>query len=487
MAGIHRKPRIMSNSAGQDPTDLAFQLSYGVGGGVEGVVYTTINFFLMFYMTVVVGLTPTTAGIIMLISLTIDALTDPVIGSYSDNWRSSRGRRHPFMLFAIFPLCVSLGLLFSIPPGLEGIVLVVYALLVNISIRLLLGVYAIPYQALSAEIWQDYTVRSRISLFKCFFFSFATLAVLYMGFSLFFAGPEGISDGLAYPWFGWVAALMTLFFGLSCWARTRHFQSRAGIKEGGAGFSVQRFLDDFVELGKNSAFCRVVLGMLIAQAGTGLMFNLNLLTLTYYWKLPPESIKLVTLAFPIGFFLGVPVSKLIGGMVEKHTCIVIANLSMALIFSSVTIVGVFELLAVPSDLAAYALILAMGLVGLVSMSFTVYFFALIPDVVDEHDLLFNCRREGSFFAVVILSAKVAAGLGAVFAGFGLSLIGFSNDMATEAAAFPKRIATNMALLWGLAPASFYVLSTILFLGYRIDKRKHAEILLRLATRRANEV
>ena len=466
------------------PSDLSFQLSYGVGGGVEGVVYTTINFFLMFYLTVIVGLSPSLAGIIMLISLIIDGLTDPIIGSFSDNSRSSRGRRHPFMMFAIFPLCISLGLLFSIPSGLDGSILFIYVLLVNISLRLFLGCYAIPYLALSAELWPDYAVRSKISLFKCFFFSFATVGMLYMAFNLFFDSAEGISDASAYPLFGWVAALLTLFFGLYCWARTRHHKGYIGVAEGTTGFSLQKFLLDFAELSKNGAFCRVVMGLLIAQAGTGVMFNMNLLTLTYFWELSAEFIESATLAFPIGFFLGVPVAKLIISRVEKRTCIIISNLVMALIFSLLAILGAFGFFSVPSDLASYTLVFAMGLIGLVSMSFTVSFYALIPDVVDEHDLLFNTRKEGIFFAVVILSSKVSAGLGAVLAGFGLSLIGFSNDLTTAASAFPEDVAMKMVLLWGVAPAIFYVLSTILFSGYRINKTKHAEILEKLAIRRA---
>lgn len=465
------------------PSDLSFQLSYGVGGGVEGVVYTTINFFLMFYLTVIVGLSPSLAGIIMLISLVIDGMTDPIIGSFSDNSRSPRGRRHVFMLYAIFPLCISLGLLFSIPYGLDGSIVVLYALLSNISLRLFLGVYAIPYQALSAELWSDYSVRSRISLYKCFFFSFATIGTLYMGFSFFFSSPEGISDASAYPLFGWVAALLTLFFGLFCWGTTHLHKEGFDIAEGVTGFSVKRFLLEFVELSKNNAFSRAILGMLIAQTGTGVMFNLNLLTLSYFWGLSTESIERVTLAFPIGFFLGVPVAKLIISRVEKHTCIIASNLALALIYSMLAFLGTSGFLAVPSDLASRLLVAAMGLIGLVSMSFTVSFFALIPDIVDEHELLFSARKEGVFFAVVILSAKVAAGLGAVFAGFGLDLIGFSNDLTT-AAAFPEDVAMRMALLWGLVPAAFCVTSIILFCGYRISKQKHSEILEKLALRRA---
>ena len=475
------------DSSAQKPSDLSFQLSYGVGGGVEGVVYTVINFFLMFYLVVIVGLSPSLAGLILLISLIIDALTDPVIGSCSDNSRSPGGRRHSFMLFAIFPLCIILGLLFSIPSGLHESILFLYVLLINILLRLFLGIYAIPFLALSAELWPDYSVRSKIALIRCFFFSFATICTLYMAFSFFFDNAEGISDASAYPLFGWVAALVTLFCGLFCWSRTHHHKGYGEDTGETAGFSVKKFLLDVAEMSKNGAFCRVVTGLLVAQVGTGIMFSMNLLTMTYFWKLSGEFIESVMLAFPIGFFLGVPVAKLIISRVEKRTCIIISNIVMVLTYSVPAVCGAYGFIPASSDLASSILILAMGLIGLVSMTFAVAYFALIPDVADEHDLMFNTRKEGIFFAVVVLSTKASAGLGSVLAAFGLSLIGFSNELATAASTFPEDVAVKMVLLWGLAPAFFYLLSTFLFIGYRINKERHAEILEKLANRRATAV
>lgn len=477
----------MIGSTAHKPSDLSFQLSYGVGGAVEGVVYTAINFFLMFYMVVIIGLSPSSAGIILLVSLVIDALTDPIIGSCSDNSRSPGGRRHSFMILAIFPLSILLGLLFSIPAGLHETILFIYVLLINILLRLFLGIFAIPFLALSAELWPDYQVRSRIALIRCFFFSLSTVGVLYLAFSFFFDNAKGISDASAYPLFGWLAALLTLLCGLFSWNSTRGFKGY--IRDSGviAGFSIKKFLLDVVEMSRNGAFCRVVTGLLVAQAGTGIMFSMNLLTLTYFWKLSGDYIEAVMLAFPVGFFLGVPVAKLIISRVEKRTCIIISNVVMVLAYFFPAVFGFYGIIPVSTGLASAVLMLAMGLIGLVSMTFAVAYFALIPDVVDEHDLMFNTRKEGVFFAVVVFSTKVSAGLGSVLAAFGLSLIGFSDDLTTDVSMFPEDVALKMVLLWGLAPAVFYLLSTVLFSGYRISKKRHAEILEKLATRRATAV
>ena len=72
------------------------KFAYGLGQVGEQVKNQGFNTFLFFYFTQVLGLSGTLAGAAVLIALAFDAITDPIAGSISDNWKSSRGRRHPF-------------------------------------------------------------------------------------------------------------------------------------------------------------------------------------------------------------------------------------------------------------------------------------------------------------------------------------------------------------------------------------------------------
>ena len=55
-----------------------------------------------------------------MVALVIDALTDPMVGSFSDNLRSRLGRRHPLMYLASVPLGFFLYLVFSPPDRSVG-------------------------------------------------------------------------------------------------------------------------------------------------------------------------------------------------------------------------------------------------------------------------------------------------------------------------------------------------------------------------------
>src|SRR5215467_13722003 len=85
--------------------------TYGSGALADGMASAALG-FLFFYMTAVCGLSGTLAGASLVIALLVDSVADPMIGSLSDNTSTPFGRRHPWMLLAVLPLALSLGLLF---------------------------------------------------------------------------------------------------------------------------------------------------------------------------------------------------------------------------------------------------------------------------------------------------------------------------------------------------------------------------------------
>ena len=86
------------------------------------------------------------------IALLFDAISDPLVGSISDNWHSSWGRRHPLMIVSAVPLCASFYLLFNSPDGLSAIQQFSWLLLFTILVRTSLTFFQVPFKALGAEL-----------------------------------------------------------------------------------------------------------------------------------------------------------------------------------------------------------------------------------------------------------------------------------------------------------------------------------------------
>ena len=82
------------------------KLAYGLGSAAYGIKDNGFAYFLLLFYGTVVGLEPALAGTALLIALLVDAVSDPVVGYWSDNTRSRLGRRHPFMYASAIPVAL---------------------------------------------------------------------------------------------------------------------------------------------------------------------------------------------------------------------------------------------------------------------------------------------------------------------------------------------------------------------------------------------
>ena len=95
------------------PLTLSTKLAYWFGQIAEGLKNTTFSVFLLFYYNQVLEVSGTLCGIALFVGISIDAVTDPLMGSISDAWRSKYGRRHVFMYVSALPMAVCFFFLFT--------------------------------------------------------------------------------------------------------------------------------------------------------------------------------------------------------------------------------------------------------------------------------------------------------------------------------------------------------------------------------------
>ena len=145
---------------------LQSKLSYATGQVVETIVGSTLNIFLLFYVTVVCGLPGGLAGAALAAGLVVDAVMDPLIGSVSDSWNSRFGRRVPFMALGTVLVIATFILIFSLPAGLGHTTLFLWLMLLSVLLRISLSLFSLPYQALGAELSEDYDERSSIAAWR---------------------------------------------------------------------------------------------------------------------------------------------------------------------------------------------------------------------------------------------------------------------------------------------------------------------------------
>ena len=77
---------------------------FALGDHTVNIQLATVSLFFLFFLTEIAGLPPSWAGLVLLFGRAVDAVTDPLVGSISDNWHSKWGRRHPFMYTSALPM-----------------------------------------------------------------------------------------------------------------------------------------------------------------------------------------------------------------------------------------------------------------------------------------------------------------------------------------------------------------------------------------------
>ncbi len=463
---------------------LGMLTAYGAGSLVQDTTAFGLNTLLLFYLTIVCGLSGSAAGLALGVALVVDAFFDPLIGSLSDNSRSRYGRRHPFMVASAIPVVLAFAMLFSIPIGLTGWGLFAYALVALLAVRIGLSGFTVPYIALGAELSDDYAERSTIVASRVLFSVLAGAVAAVLAYGVFMRGVGGQTHRDAYPPFAWTCGALVLAGAALSTFGTLGARGRLHAAPPRQGKAMGRFAAEIVEVFRNPSFRVLFSACLILFVALGAASALTLHAYTYFWKLPDRAILAITLSSSLGIFIGVFVAAVISKTLEKRTVALIGIGLIGVCQLSPVLLQVAGL--IPPGGAVVALMVASFIAGIGASAALIGFQSMMADAADEHEILFGARREGLYFAGISLSAKASSGIGALIAGVVLDLIGFPHGLAAAGAPpahIPAGAALNLGLLYGPGASVLTAVCMLTLLGYRRGKADHDQVREALAQRR----
>ena len=106
----------------------------------------------------------TIIGLITAIGRVFDAVTDPLVGNWSDNLKSKLGRRIPFMRWSALPLGIVFTLVFCAPIGGVSTVNTVWLFVTVLAYYFLITCYCTPYTSLLAELPHNQEEKLKLSM-----------------------------------------------------------------------------------------------------------------------------------------------------------------------------------------------------------------------------------------------------------------------------------------------------------------------------------
>ena len=469
------------------PLPFGTKIGYSLGQVLDGIVSQALGIFLFFYVTAVCGLPGGLAGIALASGLVVDAVMDPLIGSASDGLRSRLGRRIPFMLAGLPAVAILFVAIFALPTGLGSTALFAWLTILSVLLRIAMSLFILPYQALGAELSDDYAERTSLMAWRWGLGMLGTLLAVVLGFAVFFRGAGGTLNRSGYlPFALTLAALFVIaaLLSLRTIATTLDRQHPVIASEGGLHLRVWRELR---EVFQNRSF-RILFGSaLLFFSALGTHSTLGLHVNTFFWHFTSAQTQMVTLAIFVGLVLGAPLASPMMKRLEKRTVLLIGLIGLA---AAETAPAGLRLLGLFPFQGATLMWVLSGIVfvgGVLLAAAAIAFASMMADAADEHEHLFDARREGLYFAGWSFAGKAAAGMGALIAGAVIQLIHFPTDLAAHGSAatvLPQATVDWLGFFYGPGAGVLYLGAIVATLRYRLDASAHAAILSDLRERRA---
>lgn len=418
------------NAAAIDPrVPWVARFAYAAGNAAETILHRSFELFVLFYYTQVLGLSGTVAGIAILLALVVDAMTDPLVGTYSDSLQSRWGRRHTLMFASAPPTALLFVLLFNPPAGLSGIALGAWLAMTAIGLRVAITFFNIPWAAQVAELSPDPKERVTLAVLRNICGAVAQAAVVALAFDLFFTPtavfPRGQENPDAYPAYGLAFGLglgvLILLSSAGTYRRLRLVESAEKTRP--LRFTLaalgQAWRDLLFGLPN---FRALFLGALFALAAISAFNAFALYMGSYYWNLGSEQIKQWQISFVLGAALTFVVGKPIVDRTRPSTvfwsCIAVGTVLFALPV-------LLRLLALLPDDPAFNLAvlrLSNGLAGFFLGLVLITSALLASETADDYETRRGVKGTALLFGFITLAMKLASGLGKLLTGVAIDLI-----------------------------------------------------------------
>ena len=462
-------------------TALSTKLYYGFGAVAYGAKSNGFNYLLLFFYSQVIGLPAQWVSFGIFIALMVDAVSDPLVGHFSDKLRSRWGRRHPLMYAAGLPAAIAYYFLWA-PPVLDQQAMFFYFVALAITIRTLLTFYEIPSTALAAELTGDYDQRTRFMGFRFFFGWWGGLVMAVLVYLVFLPESKG---GMEYVQ-GWrnygltAAIVIAISIYVSSLGTHRHIPHLR--KPPVQPFDLRRTLRELRETLSNKPFLVLFSAGLLSAMAAGVNTSLSVYFARHFWELTTAQMGTLQLPYFLSaLFALVLAPRLADHIGKKHATMLVSVLALVLtpLPPLLRYYGWFP------DNGTDALYFALMIFYTVDVTFMIMAAtlaaAMFADVVEDSELATGRRSEGTFFAANSFAQKAINGLGVVVAGQLLALVEF--PVAAKPGEVPLETLYELAFTFAPTIWVLYLASVGILSFYAISRERHEDNLRRLAERR----
>ena len=431
---------------------------YGVGDLGYSTITSTLSNFIMFFGTSVLGISGALMGLAVSLGVFWDAISDPIIGYYSDNLFSPLGKRHPFMIIGVLGLCAINLAIWLVPNEAPTWVKFIWILLSLLALQTFSTFFGTPHMALGLEMTNDPNEQTSIQCYRTVFSLIGMMlpTVFMFIFMPSSASSQGQFETQGYVNIAYASSILCLVFGLITIFGTLKRQvccpKEKTKKQKGLFKSL--FTDVFGIL-KKKQYRILILGYAISLLASSILTAAGMHMFTYCFHFNSQQISVLLAAFIVSAvvsqFIWSKISKRIG---KKKT--LIRGLSLGII-AILVVWAIFILRDFFSTATLFwivsPLIFSVGLGTGVLFSFPI---SLFGDVMAKDFEVQSSNKVGVYSGIMTLASKVSNAFALAIIGVVLDLIHFSSSSPVQ----PLSVQNGLGLL--------VLLGTVMSLGFSIS-------------------
>ena len=437
-------------------------LGYGSGDFGFNLYFAGLNLYLLYYYTDVLNIDPAVAGLIIMLPVIWDGVSDPLMGWIVTRTRSRFGKFRPYILFGAPLMGFSFVGMFAAPIWFPDHV-VIACLATHMIFRTAYTVASVPYSSLAAALThnsQERGTMAGVRMMAAMVGGIVTAATMLELASYF--GDGDMRQGFVQVAivYGLLSSAMMVVIFLTT-SQEVSLASRQTLTN----------RQTLAFLRHNHAFwilCGASLVGVIGSAigGKSIVYYIN------YYAGHPDSVSDVMSIGILGAGIGIPLWTLVARNVSKRWVWVIGASGAVLL--NLTLFS-FDVKAVTT---LSALAFCNGVMG---GAVAVMFWSMLPDTVEYGQWRSGVRDDGIVFGLSQLISKAGSGLGVGMIGLLLSAIGYTAGTDQTAETLQGIRASSF-----LIPAAASALSAIVILFYPLDNQLHSRIVRGLQRRKRSD-
>jgi GPH family glycoside/pentoside/hexuronide:cation symporter len=462
-----------------DRVPVGQKVAYGLGTANDmwgnwlypGLVWPVYNIFL--------HVSPSLVSTALMVNRLVDAVSDPLFGSLSDNTRTRFGRRRPYILFGSLLAGLCLPMLFLVGRGWSESGYFWFMVISSGIYITIVSSFNMPYQSLGAELTPDYHERTSVYAFKSGIQKLPEVglfaAAMFATWSIFNdpeTGKPNILLGAQVYTMILGAVMILVGIIVFTFVKERYYHKVVELKQERVALS------ESIWKALRCRPFRAQLAMALAYGmGTSMVGMLGYYVTVYYVCAGDVAVG-SQWNFAMGLsntglgFLGIPFFAFIARRVGKRH-------GMMLVQSSAIAAFVGTWWFYDPDIR-WMQLFASGLIAFTGAGFWMLYGSIGADVIDYDELETGKRREGVFAACGSWIMKVGMAIGIGVSGFVLDATGFE---ASLEGAQTEHTLTMMRFYLAAIPVVGLLIALFALSRFGLTRERVQEIRVQLEARR----